>query len=180
MIVIDTFGKIRGAKNLGNKNAYNVDVDDLSPIHDLAKRKHIAIIFVHHQRKGETEDIFDSSSGTLGITGTADTLIVLLRNRSTDLQILRITGRDMKDDIEIGLSFEDGIWQKEKADPKKERRSGLKDSILDWARGHGGLISTREFCLAMGVSRSQFYARAADLMREGRIEKVEGGYRLVK
>ena len=46
----------------------------------LAAEFRIAIVLVHHTRKADAEDPFDCLSGSTGLTGTADTTLVLARD----------------------------------------------------------------------------------------------------
>ena len=58
-----------------------------------------------------SEDFVDSSSGTNGLTGAADTVIVLQRRRLDESAVLSVTGRDV-DEAEYGLDKAlGGSWQ---------------------------------------------------------------------
>ena len=67
------------------------------------------VLGVHHTRKGESEDFLELASGSNGLMGAADFVMVLTRERTESDGLLRITGRDV---VEAGynLLFEDGIW----------------------------------------------------------------------
>jgi hypothetical protein len=58
----------------------------------LAAEHAIAIVVVHHLRKAEADDPFDIVSGTLGLTGAVDTIMLLWREGSGVL--LAVRGRD--------------------------------------------------------------------------------------
>ncbi len=69
----------------------------------------LAISVVHHQRTLESEDPLDSVSGTTGLTGAADAVLVL--NRDSQGVTLYGRGRDI-DDIETAMQFDrtSGRW----------------------------------------------------------------------
>lgn len=95
VIVIDTLQKIRGASK--SNNAYANDYEDLSMIKSFADTNSLCIIIVHHLRKAkDSTDIFDRVSGTNGITGTADTTLILSKSSRSDTNTtLSVVGRDV-------------------------------------------------------------------------------------
>jgi len=70
----------------------------------------VAIVLVHHLRKMDADDAFDTVSGTLGLTGAPDTILVLKRDH-TGTFILHGRGRDIPE-IEKAMTFnkETCIW----------------------------------------------------------------------
>ena len=68
-------------------------------------------IAVHHLRKEATGDPLESVSGTAGITGSADTILVLKREPKDSLGLLYVRGRDVPE-AEIPMQFDEntGKW----------------------------------------------------------------------
>ena len=102
-VVIDTLGKIRQASKL---DGYQKDYGELSALKRLADAQNCGIVVVHHLRKMQGSDPFDRISGTNGILGSADTAMVLTRERQKTEGRLCITGRDL-DEAELVLKFSD-------------------------------------------------------------------------
>lgn len=92
MIIIDTFQKIRGdEKTCGFKEDYAA----IEAIKKVADNLGIVIIVVHHTRKQEALDSFDTISGTKGLMAASDGAMVLSKKNRTDMEaILERTGRD--------------------------------------------------------------------------------------
>jgi hypothetical protein len=63
----------------------------------------VSIIVLHHQRKMEAEDPVDTVSGTLGLAGCADSVLVL--NRTSRGMTLYVRGRDIEE-AEHAVSFD--------------------------------------------------------------------------
>ena len=108
MVIIDTLGRFRGGGSATeNGNAYTADYQDLARLQALALKHHIAIVVLHHLRKSrsDTDDVYETLSGTTGISGAADCLWILERKREQDQGQLHITGRDL-DEQSIALKFE--------------------------------------------------------------------------
>lgn len=108
LIIIDTIARIRPPRKRG-ADIYLEDYrfgSDLKAITDPGA----TVLGVHHTRKGESEDFLESASGTNGLMGAADFVMVLKRGRTESNGLLNITGRDV---AEAGykLVFDDGIWR---------------------------------------------------------------------
>ena len=107
VIIIDTLARIRPARKRG-ADIYREDYEfgsSLKAVADVGA----TVLGVHHTRKGESEDFLELASGSNGLMGAADFVMVLTRERTESDGLLRITGRDV---VEAGynLLFEDGIW----------------------------------------------------------------------
>lgn len=96
LIVIDTLQKIRDVG--GSKDIYGKDYADVGTLKKFADAHNIALLLIHHLRKaGDDSDPFARISGTNGISGAADTMMVLAKEkRSADTATLSVTGRDVK------------------------------------------------------------------------------------
>jgi RecA-family ATPase len=79
LIVIDTFACVRPTR-LAKDNPYDADYAALSPLQVMAGEMGLAIVVVHHVRKLESDDPLDTVSGTTGLTGAADSILVLNRD----------------------------------------------------------------------------------------------------
>ena len=75
----------------------------------LASQYGIAIVVFHHLRKEEADDAFDTVSGTLGLTGALDTILVLKREPAA--VVLHGRGRDLIE-IEKAMTFNEDscVW----------------------------------------------------------------------
>lgn len=105
VVVIDTLQKVRHrAGDVG----YNADYEDLGRLKEYADERGIAILLLHHTRKAEAGTEYDRISGTSGITGVADTMMVLTRT-GEDTKLL-VKGREFEE-REFDLAFNGGDWQ---------------------------------------------------------------------
>lgn len=106
LIIVDTFQKIRGSMGRG-ESAYSADYRDTGTLKSFADSHKLCIVLVHHTKKArDVSDVFSNISGTLGISGAADTMLVLSREKRTDeTTLLSITGRDVEPQ-EYSLTFD--------------------------------------------------------------------------
>jgi len=111
IVVLDTLQKIRGA-SLKGETAYVHDYRELGVLQQLAIRLGICIIVVHHVRKMKDDtDVFAGISGTHGITGAADTSMVMQKSsRDSQETTLHVTGRDVEETMLV-LKMVNGKWE---------------------------------------------------------------------
>ncbi len=110
IIFIDTLQKIR--ENVSSKlNAYAKDYQDLGALKRIADEHRICIFLVHHTRKERDDsNVFHDITGSAGIAGVADTLMVLQKdNHFSDDAILSVTGRDIEERI-LHLRMDHNVW----------------------------------------------------------------------
>jgi hypothetical protein len=104
LVIIDTLAMVR-MPNRKDISTYDADYAAVKELRDLALKYGIAIVLVHHLRKAEADDPFDTISGTLGLTGAPDTIMVL--KRDTRGTTLHARGRDITE-IEKAIRFDAG------------------------------------------------------------------------
>jgi hypothetical protein len=111
LVIIDVFARIRGRGD-ATASAYDVDYTAMAALKTLADRHSIACLVVHHTRKAAADDFLNEVSGTNGLAGAADAVLVLRRMRGSADAELHITGRDV-DEAAYALSFDAslGAWQ---------------------------------------------------------------------
>lgn len=105
LVIIDTLEKVRGEAD--TKNLYKQDYKDAGLIKELADRYKIAIIVIHHTKKGkDLDDPFTQISGSFGLLGAVDSAMVIDKPKRNDTRAnLLITGRDV-DRQELVLEFD--------------------------------------------------------------------------
>src|SRR5262245_14774476 len=93
LIWIDTLAKIRpiGGRS---EQAYAADYRAIEGLQKLCGQYQVGIVVNHHLRKMASDDAFDEVSGTLGIKGAADLIIVLRRN--SGMMKIHVQGRDIE------------------------------------------------------------------------------------
>lgn len=141
LVVVDTLQKIR-APSMKHAGIYEQDYDAVSSLKNIADQFGIAMIVIHHQRKSKSDDIFDTVSGTMGITGAADTVAILKKETRTNADgTFFVSGRDVED-IEKALNFDPsmGLWSV-LGDAEEYRRSKQRQDIINILKETGGSMT---------------------------------------
>lgn len=152
LIVIDIFQKIRGSLKEGT--LYANDCKEMNMLKAFADKHNIAVVLVHHAKKGSESDPQDSISGTNGIAGSADNNLILKKHsRYESVAVLSILGRDVTSrELHISMNDINCIWEK-LADTfeqkESERLSKMLRALLEkektlWVLQQSFAISSRQ------------------------------------
>lgn len=109
LVILDTLGRARPQRKRGD-DPYIADYQAgvaLKTIVDTFPGS--ALLGVHHTRKASSDDFVDDLSGTLGLAGSADYILVLRRPRNSNDATLQTTGRDAPEG-EYALTVHAGNW----------------------------------------------------------------------
>jgi hypothetical protein len=110
-VIVDVWARVRGFSD-PRTNAYESDYAAASKLKALADEFGVTLVCVHHTRKSGADDYVDTVSGSQGIAGCADAILVLSRSRGGADAVMKVTGRDIEE-TEFALQFapDIGAWQ---------------------------------------------------------------------
>lgn len=174
IVVIDTlqFIKYRQGKS---ESAYETDYRTGRDLKEFAEKKNIAIVVVTHTTKMRyIDDDMANVSGTNGVTGAADSVIVLGKEKRTDLDAkMFITGRKVRQTMH-NIKFDDKkcrweyvgvaeISDKDQREREERERSysssKIREAVLQIANG-------------MEKNDEPWKGRAGDLIEEALKYKI--------
>lgn len=186
LIIIDTLAKIRGEHNTsgesdrnrgGVTSLYAQDYAVMSRLKEIADARGGAILVVHHLRKSGSGDgdPVEELSGTSGIAGAADTILILKRGRGEDEGSLFMTGRDLEE-RELGLRRDRalGLWSS-LGDAADAARSRERRDVLTFAREAAEPVSPAEIADGIGKPISAIRMLTSRMARSGELVKVGRG-----
>ncbi|MHA2789678.1 AAA family ATPase [Corynebacterium sp. S7] len=191
LIIVDTLGRVKQGKT-SSQSQYDADYKDGAMLQErLANRvAGSAVLVVHHTNKGAHEDFLDGISGTQGVAGAYDTLLVLKRSRQSDEGILQLTGRDIENETEYALRTVGGKWsliggslaqseaaaEQVKANDKAVNFGDRKRKILEVVNRAmpGAPVSPHEVSIALDIDKQVASNNLAQLAKAGQI--VKAGY----
>jgi hypothetical protein len=178
LVVIDTLERIRKPAT-GKSPQYSADYEAITGLQKIASDRSIAIIVLHHDRKAEADDAFDTVSGTLGLTGAADT-ILMLKRRSGGV-ILLARGRDIEES-ETALQFDKDTCRWRILGPAAEiQRSTERARVIEVLRATGQPLSIREIMTEAEMSnRNAVDILLSKMAKDSEIVRVgRGRYALI-
>lgn len=132
VVIIDTLQQFVRISDIKD---YTETVNILSVLKRIANELCIAIVVIHHTRKGTENgggDWMDGGLGSVGLNATADCTITLARKRESSEGFLRATGRDIEE-IHWTLKWDKELcsWFSLGDAPKEKFLSSEQQVILD-------------------------------------------------
>jgi RecA-family ATPase len=172
LIVIDVLNKVRTAQ--GRSEApYAYDYRSVTPLKDLADEFGLAIVVIHHTRKADAGDKLEKVSGTNGLTGAADTTIIL--DRDGEGVTLSGRGRDIAE-FETALEFQkDNCRWRVLGDAVEVRRSDQRKAILEVLKAAKDPMSSRDIADVTDQTEGNVRGLLAKMAKTGEVEKPKRG-----
>lgn len=148
LVMVDTLAKIRGRPDR-DRGVYENDYAAVTGFKSLADQFTVPIVLVHHVNKEGASDPVMAVSGTAGLTGSADTIVVLKREPNDPHGLLYVRGRDVNE-AEIALQFDNdtGKWLRLGAG-SDFRKSQERNAIIR-ALAQGGPMTPKELADVTG------------------------------
>lgn len=184
LIIVDTLGKVMPPAEQG-ESAYQRDYRVGGALKKVADdRPGLALVVLHHDRKATAEDFVDSVSGTHGLAGAADTIVVLARQRQSTDGLLKITGRDVVE-AEYALTMDDGQWtldgstlveasHRAASRAETEQLGDRSVAIIDFVRQHPEGVKPADVAERFGTDATTarvYLSRAVDAGRLARAKR---------
>jgi RecA-family ATPase len=177
LVIIDTLVCVRPRKSRDTATGYDADYVALAPLQELAGETGISIVVIHHLRKMAGDDPIDMISGTTGLTGAVDTILVLSR----DANGITLYGRGREiEEIETSLELHHGTW-KILGPVSEVRRSDERKAIIDVLAKAASPLGPKKIAEILHKEENSIkqllfkMAKAHDVEKESR-----GRYRLPK
>jgi AAA domain len=172
LVIVDTLAQFR--KIATGKDVYLEDSVAISGLQKLASKYNLTIIVVHHDRKSVADDVFDTVSGSLGLTGAADTIAIMKRQGGA--VTLHVRGRDVEE-AEKALQFDKATCRWTILGEASEvRRSDERGRVLTALEDAGEPLPISEIIsLAHLVNRNAADALLFRMVKDGDIERIKRG-----
>jgi len=174
LIVIDTLGRVR--KPSGRGNAYEIDVEAIGQLQDICKEKNVSILLLHHNKKGKSEDFIENLSGSMGLSGTVDTILCLERARGETEGTLKVTGRLIRDEKDLSVKFNKDLLSWEiLGDAELYKQSKERRELIDIFLKEEYPISNKELSELSGRNYSTIKGLTWRMEKDGLLLKVKNG-----
>jgi AAA domain len=173
LVVIDTLQKVRGARKR-DAGVYADDYAAVADIKKLADEFTVPILLVHHLNKEGNSDPLMAVSGTAGITGSADTILVLQREPNDSNALLYIRGRDvLENELAVAFDNETGRWAKlgKGQDWRiSEERRAIVRLLTD-----EGPMAPKDIAEAVGKRRGTIRMTLSRMAKDGTVTQLADG-----
>ncbi len=175
MVIIDTISRF--SKSLAG-GQYSKQYEEFAELKKFADTRNILIMIVHHLRKSKSDDPFEMLYGSNAMSGAADLIWILQRERSENCADLIISGRDVPDQT-LPLQLVESLLTWIVDDPMTADLLGPElQKVFDILYNKGVAMSLAEISTASGFKKPVLSKYLKMLIEHGYIEKtVYGKYR---
>lgn len=174
LVVLDVLARVR-SRAPATGTQYDADYTAVAAIKSVADRFGVAFLVVHHTRKAAADDFLDVISGTQGLAGAADAILLLRRARGSADATLHLTGRDVEE-AEHALRFdaETGSWNILEGPASDYTVSDSRAAVLRHLRAEGP-TGPKEIALALGLSRDNVRQLLHRMITDGQLVTDSAG-----
>jgi hypothetical protein len=171
LVIIDVLQRIKPPGKRG-QNSYEADYAALAKLQNWATTHGIGVVALHHTRKAAAEDPLEALNGSNGLSGCADTTLVL--NRDQNGTTLYVRGRDVEEK-ETAVKFTAGHWSVI-GEASDVRTSAERKAILECLNGHGTSMTPTEIAGAMGRNSNNVKQLLFNMAKSGEVSREKGRY----
>lgn len=173
LVIVDVLAMFKATAKGKDQTLYEADYLAIKELQSLAMETNVAIVVVHHTRKSGAEaDPFEKVSGTLGLSGAADTTIILDRDQNGCTLYGR--GRDIEE-IETAVQFDKFTCRwRALGNASEVRRTDERAEILSALIEATEPMNPRDLSIACGMPRNNTdqllfkMAKAGEVLKAGR------------
>lgn len=166
LVIIDTLQKFRKPAK-GNANLYAEDYETVTKIKNVADSLGVCILLIHHLRKSEADDIFDTLSGSLGLTGGTDGNLVMESIRG--ITTLHITGRDLEG-VELAIELDSRLLSWMLLGKRSEvKKNHDQQRLYDALKQSAGPVTPKELSESTGLKIGYVKNILAKFLDEGNV-----------
>ncbi len=167
LFIIDTLQDAKGAGGKGN--SYENDQLRLAPLQDFAMKNKVAVFCIHHLKKSkkDMDDDIQRLSGSMAISGAADLIMQLKKERGKTSAELSVEGRDIEyQNLLIDFDSNKFEWTNEGL-YNQAKYSKEKKEILDFLENHkSDLFSPKEIANGLGKKTTREVNNVTRLLRK--------------
>jgi RecA-family ATPase len=101
LVIVDTLQHLRPTSD-GRRNVYHEDYDFVHPISEFGRETDTSVLLIHHLNKLDNGDELDKVSGSTGLTGAVENVMILDKDRGQSTATLAVRPReDREEDFDL-------------------------------------------------------------------------------
>ncbi|WP_051677388.1 AAA family ATPase [Bradyrhizobium sp. URHD0069] len=170
LVVIDVLQRIKPPGSPA-RNAYENDYSAWAPLQQWATENRVAVLGLHHTKKGGAEDPLEALSGSNGLSACADTTILLDQDQNG--RTLYVRGRDVEEK-ETAVMFAGGLFSI-LGEASEVRRSDERTVIIAALTDNGEAMTPAELAAALGKQSNNIKQLLFKMAKAGEVYRVGRG-----
>jgi hypothetical protein len=170
LVVIDVLAQVR--ESVGNRPLYEADYAALANLAKLANDLGLAIVVLHHTRKMAADDLMETVSGSYGVSGAVDTILVMANKPNG--AVLDVRGRDVES-VELAIEFDKRTCRWRLLGDAAEVHVSSQRAQIIAALKAGSPMTIPALIEATGMKRNALDVLLGRMAKEGEIQRVGKG-----
>jgi Holliday junction resolvasome RuvABC ATP-dependent DNA helicase subunit len=171
LVVVDILENLR--VRLPGANQYEEETRTMQGLSQFAGRHNIGVIAIHHTRKAKANHVFNEISGTTGLLGGTDTMLVIANEPQSSM--LYIRGRDIEDDRPLPIRW-DGYLRMWGIIDQMDLFGDTRRDILSLIADSGEPLSIQDMCNLMPeVKKATMQSTLQRMVKDGQIIRTARG-----
>lgn len=171
LIVLDVLQRVKPVGGDKRQNSYERDYSTFAPIQQWALDNNVALLALHHTRKGGADDPLEALSGSNGLSAVADTTLVLDKDASG--VTLYVRGRDVEErDAALRCDGPHWLLQGEASDVRRSDERAVMLAALDEAKEP---LTPRDMSDLTGRPYTSVRQLLVRMAKAGEVEKPKRG-----
>lgn len=172
LIIVDILERVKAHTNTQKTTQYTADYAALVALQALSTEAQLSIVVSHHQRKQTADDLIDTISGTLGLGGAADTVLVLANDALG--KYLYGRGRDLEE-FSINMKQDEQCKWLNLGPKLATAATPERAAIIAVLAKAGKPMTTAEIIIAVGGKRDNIKNLLSKMYYDGEIDRVTYG-----
>jgi hypothetical protein len=180
LVIVDVLQVIR-APAKGKEAAYAADFAAARVFKTIADAHHVALLIVHHTRKMDANDPVSLVSGTNGLAGAVDSVLILQREPNGGDATLYLRGRDVEE-AQFRLDYDrtTGAWAIAGDARAKPLTKTREDVVQVLERAWPGPMTPKAIATALRIDENTIHQRLHQMEGAEIVRRVGRGlYTLV-
>ncbi len=176
LVVVDILKRVRPQAST-QRSVYEADYEALEAMQRIAGKYGVSILVVHHSRKMAATDPLDEISGSTGLSGGADGILALRRDRGRADAYLHVTGREIEEEADLALRWDANLatWTIA-GDADEYQLSQERQDILKVVKDAERPITPKEVADVLGKNVNTVKQRMWQMSKDGQLSSADGDY----
>ncbi|MEM9666734.1 MAG: AAA family ATPase [Bacteroidota bacterium] len=174
LVVIDTLERFRPRRS-HKEQLYATDYEAVAQLRDLSNETGASVLILHHTRKSEGADVLDQVSGSTGLTGGVENVLLLRKERGTPQAKLTIVPRE-DEEREVALRFDPsiGVWEL-LGDADQVAKTAERQRVLDVLRPAEEPMQAKEIAAILDEKPNTVTKLLLKMKKEGKVIQPKYG-----
>lgn len=175
LIIVDTLKRVRGRGN-ARRNQYDEDYEALQPLTTLYNETDVSLLVIHHLNKRYDVDELDMVSGSTGLTGVVDNVLLMRKTprKQFDARLHLIPREEEEAELALNFHAERNLWVVQ-GNADQFASTSERQEILDVLQEAGKPLGPKDISEKLSRNYGSVRYLLSRMLENGELERPERG-----